>query len=386
MTSDPPEDGDTLTTRIDGTLGRQQFKRLVRSLSPDQFEYFIADLWQRLRVGSTTVTTSSGDMGVDVVLNGGTEKEIIQAKKYSAKNNLGRPEVQQYYALYDQENADRVTIITTGPVANTAEQWAVEHGVTLIDGDDLFEIVRDMDDNDTLLSKWFVDGDYSLAGGGNARLSNGLRGVIRKLIKGIAAIGRPFWALGLIGVWIIFTLATLSGTIALLTGSIPRNAPLTDIWWEYGTIYFPALLICHLAFPIAAAVHGERARAKQFTISHGVIFAIAFFVLPLLSPVLPTESNAVLYVTIALFGLVVIGFAIEDLSKTSSGTVKGHLQRSMAALTGRPIHASPSSDNNSPPETNRLNPIQYATVPARRTHDGDVVHGATPQAKTQQDS
>lgn len=391
MTPDTPPPGsgppssDTLTTRIDGTLGRQQFKRLVRSLSPDQFEYFVADLWQRLRIGSTTVTTSSGDMGVDVTLDGGTEREVIQAKKYDAENNVGRPEVQQYYALYDQENADRVTIVTTGAVADTAEQWAVEHGVTLIDGDDLFEIVRDMDDNDILLSKWFIDGDYTLANRGGAGLSNGFKGLIIQLIKGIAALGRPFWAVGLIGVWVIFTLATLSGTIAILSGIGPQNAPLTDIMWQYDTIYFPTLFICHLAFPTAAAVHGERGRAKQFALSNGAMLGIALFVTPVIAAVIAPESNIILYGSLALFGLVVIGFAIEDLSKTRSGTIKGHIDRSIAAFNGRPIHTSASSDNNSPLEANRLNPIQYATVPARRTHNGDVVHGATTRTTTRQD-
>ena len=62
---------------------------------------------------------------------------MIQTKCYAGSNRIGRPAVQQYSSLYQQENADTVYTVSTGYYTDTAIKSGRELGVGLINRIDL---------------------------------------------------------------------------------------------------------------------------------------------------------------------------------------------------------------------------------------------------------
>jgi hypothetical protein len=104
------------------------------------FEELVADLWDRAG-WSTEVTSGSGDRGIDVIATRTemtTEKQIIQAKRYSEGNTVGSQDVRNYATLHQQEpDVDSVVIVTTSRFTEQATQLANDLKVKLVDGDSL---------------------------------------------------------------------------------------------------------------------------------------------------------------------------------------------------------------------------------------------------------
>jgi hypothetical protein len=134
--------------------GRRQ---RLQNIDAYEFESFVAELWNT-RGWETEVSQATSDMGVDIIARKSdglvNQTHVIQAKRYSEGNKVTRPNVQQYYSLRDQESADGVVVVTTSSFTSQAEEWAEEHNIKLIDGDDLLEI---LDEND----QWALLDDYA---------------------------------------------------------------------------------------------------------------------------------------------------------------------------------------------------------------------------------
>jgi hypothetical protein len=125
----------------ESTPKREKILEKLRKMEPYDFELLVADLWRR-QGWDAEVTQESGDMGVDVEAvdrDGFAEhKAVIQAKRYQEGNKIGRPKIQQYYTLREQDpEADMAIVVTTSAFTSQAEEWASDHNVKLVDGRDL---------------------------------------------------------------------------------------------------------------------------------------------------------------------------------------------------------------------------------------------------------
>lgn len=210
-------------TRRTKELGKDEFKRHLRGLKPVEFERFVADIWDLLKDGSTTLSERSGDMGIDVLVTDGSETEVIQVKRYGSGRTVGRPEVQKYYALYDQENADRVTIVTTEGFTDEAQAWAAEYGITLYDSDDLYEIIRDAGLSQ-LLADRYLAGEYRLVDRESRILRPFLRtiaSIIIRLVITVVSFARPIWAAILL---VMSAVIAVGATAEIILGPIPFGA------------------------------------------------------------------------------------------------------------------------------------------------------------------
>lgn len=122
-----------------------ELKQRLQNIDPYEFEHFVGDLWEE-EGWSTTVSQESNDLGVDVIADkSGTidQRLAIQAKRYSEGNKVGRPKVQQYHSLKQQDtNADAAVVVTTSGFTKDARLWAHDHNVKLVDGDDLVDMVE----------------------------------------------------------------------------------------------------------------------------------------------------------------------------------------------------------------------------------------------------
>lgn len=130
-------------------MNRSELLSQLRQMDEYEFEELVADVWQK-RGWETTVTTGSSDRGIDVIAEKSSpfsQKQLIQAKRYSASNKIGSPDVQQYSSLRDQEDdTDAVVIVTTSSFSRQAKEIANDLNVKLIDGDDFYEVLNGKED------------------------------------------------------------------------------------------------------------------------------------------------------------------------------------------------------------------------------------------------
>ncbi|WP_158093588.1 restriction endonuclease [Halorubrum sp. SD683] len=130
------------------SLGPQALKAHLQSMDEYEFEHLVADLWGEMG-WDTTVSQASVDAGLDVIAEKYTpyhQKKVIQAKRYSDSTTVGGPDIQQYSSLKQQvDDADSVVIVTTSSFTNSAESRASDLNVKLVDGDDLVNLVEDLE-------------------------------------------------------------------------------------------------------------------------------------------------------------------------------------------------------------------------------------------------
>jgi len=115
----------------------------LRSLTPDQFEVYLADLWEQQGY-VTEQTQASHDYGVDVFAHPQDREqlEVIQAKRNKPSNKVGSPKIQQIIGAREQHNATKAVIVTTSSFTSNAKTVAQQAEVELIDGTDLADLDR----------------------------------------------------------------------------------------------------------------------------------------------------------------------------------------------------------------------------------------------------
>ena len=130
--------------------GRGKLKKKLQSMNEYDFEKLVADLWSR-EGWNTNVTDPSGDRGIDVVATRTgltTEKQVIQAKRYTEGNTVGSKEVRTYATLRQQESdADSVVLVTTSQFTKQATRLATDLRVKLVDGESLSQRISQLADS-----------------------------------------------------------------------------------------------------------------------------------------------------------------------------------------------------------------------------------------------
>lgn len=137
-------------------------KIALQEMDSFDFEHFIADLWER-RGWKTAVSKQSSDRGVDITAiqsdDGFQTKAVIQAKRFQSGNSVGRPKIQQYASLKQQEDADIVVVVTTSTFSNPAETSADDFNVKLVDINDLVSVIQEEQADDLLEQYDLVERD-----------------------------------------------------------------------------------------------------------------------------------------------------------------------------------------------------------------------------------
>lgn len=109
----------------------------VESVSPQQFEQMVADLYRRMGYG-VQLTAQSRDQGVDVyakrISEAGTDYLAIQCKHYP-KGVVGVEHVRSLYGvMQDQPGITRGVLITSGEFSRECRQFAQGKRIELFDG------------------------------------------------------------------------------------------------------------------------------------------------------------------------------------------------------------------------------------------------------------
>ncbi len=105
--------------------------------NPYEFEYFVADILEGIYGGTTYVTQSSGDYGVDIEHLRSNGLFLVQVKCY--KEDVSFDPIAIIHSQIIKQNAKGGIVLTTSGFTSNAQKYAKEVGVELIDG---FQLVH----------------------------------------------------------------------------------------------------------------------------------------------------------------------------------------------------------------------------------------------------
>lgn len=125
---------------------KEELRKILEIMDPYRFEHLIKDLLEAMGYEEVTVTSQTGDKGVDVVAKiqfGITNiTEVVQVKRY--KGNINRQMIDQLRGALPYHRAIRGTLITLSDFTKGSKDAAVFSGaapITLINGKKLVELL-----------------------------------------------------------------------------------------------------------------------------------------------------------------------------------------------------------------------------------------------------
>lgn len=146
----PTEQLEEAYQRITKDLEEDLLQKVLDK-SPRFFEQIVLDLLLKMGYGGSLtdagmVTKYSHDDGIDGIIKEdklGLDKIYIQAKRYAAKNIVGKPQIQQFVGALDEQKASKGVFITTSSYSNEARKYAEKSSkkIVLIDGRELAQFM-----------------------------------------------------------------------------------------------------------------------------------------------------------------------------------------------------------------------------------------------------
>lgn len=126
---------------LKGVLSDRELLLKLRGMNPNEFEEYVADLFNRLGY-KTEVSGSPYDGGIDVVAEKDGVKHYIQCKKFITKE-VGVGAIRDFYgAIIDRLANGKAYFITTNKFTLEAEKFAEDKPIELIDGFKLIKYIR----------------------------------------------------------------------------------------------------------------------------------------------------------------------------------------------------------------------------------------------------
>lgn len=105
------------------------------ALSPTGFEEDVAARLRNLGYRDVRQVGGSGDQGADVrATDPAGRSVVVQCKRYGPGNNVGSPDMQRFLGTMHHFRAERGLFVTTAGFTPPARDFAVQHGIELVDG------------------------------------------------------------------------------------------------------------------------------------------------------------------------------------------------------------------------------------------------------------
>ena len=109
-------------------------------LNPTDFEHYVGELFNS-RGYNAKVTGRAYDGGVDLRLDNGEAKSIVQCKRY--KGNVGVKALREFTAVCTREHVVEGFLVTTSDFTTEAKRWVRSEPITLVNGDMLADWAKD---------------------------------------------------------------------------------------------------------------------------------------------------------------------------------------------------------------------------------------------------
>jgi HJR/Mrr/RecB family endonuclease len=116
-------------------------KSFIRILTPKEFEFVLAYTFKQLGY-SVVQTPYSKDGGKDLILYKNGIKELVECKHYNAKNTIGRPDIQKFFAAMIDESVRSGFYINTGKFTKDALNYANSKNIKCFNLDDLIKLMK----------------------------------------------------------------------------------------------------------------------------------------------------------------------------------------------------------------------------------------------------
>jgi len=113
------------------------------ALSPVQFETEVGNLLRELGYRHVKRVGGAGDLAADITCRDQQGRSaIVQCKRYAPDSPIGSPTIQTFIGMISvNHGADRGLFVTTSKFTKPATALGQQHGIELIDGDKLSELV-----------------------------------------------------------------------------------------------------------------------------------------------------------------------------------------------------------------------------------------------------
>lgn len=112
----------------------RQIPRPVGEMTPVEYEVACANLFKR-KGWDTTMTSTTGDQGVDIIITKGTKKGVVQCKRYAAP--VGNKAVQEIAAGRSHYRASIAIVVGPSGFTKSARQLAESTDVHLLHHDEI---------------------------------------------------------------------------------------------------------------------------------------------------------------------------------------------------------------------------------------------------------
>jgi len=117
-------------------IRRSEQRDTLLDLSPRDFETATARLFEKMGF-EVRQTRQSSDGGWDVELVRGSERILVECKRYNPDRAVGRPALQKLHSAAITEGASGAIAVTTGRFSRHAQEFAQTVGIRLVDGEAL---------------------------------------------------------------------------------------------------------------------------------------------------------------------------------------------------------------------------------------------------------
>jgi restriction system protein len=135
--------------------GREQVENRIRqarradlklaqlsSLTPESFEEFVGELFEMLGYDVEQVG-GSGDSGADLRVSRRDGLLAVVQCKYHRQSVVGSPELQKFLGTIHHTRSHKGFFVTTSTFSLSAEKFAAENPIELLDGPRLVELIHD---------------------------------------------------------------------------------------------------------------------------------------------------------------------------------------------------------------------------------------------------
>ena len=113
----------------------------MQKLTPSEFEEYVAQRLFARQGFAVNNTPDVKDGGIDVLITDRYGRHgVVQCKRY--RNTVGEEVVRDLFGTMLHAGADHAYLVTTAPISGAAAKWAADKPITLIDGDNLEQLVK----------------------------------------------------------------------------------------------------------------------------------------------------------------------------------------------------------------------------------------------------
>lgn len=123
-------------------VANAEVKDTLEKMTWREFEQLVGEHFRRRGFGVEETGGGRADGGVDLILSRGSDRYFVQCKQWKARR-VGVETVRELYGVMAAKGAAGGYVVTSGVFTDEAKRFAEGREIELIEGDRLFEMIRD---------------------------------------------------------------------------------------------------------------------------------------------------------------------------------------------------------------------------------------------------